>query len=82
MQNANLTFSADRPLAFHYEPKTQVLAVEYYSPSLQAQTSGNISMLRIEMTNEASQALLLVLQAIQANPGKEIQGSSSEPNVQ
>lgn len=78
----NLCFKLDRPLTFRYEGKTGELSVEAYSQSLQEQTGGNLSVLRLELTPEAVQALAFLLEAIQANPGKDIEGTSSEPNTQ
>jgi hypothetical protein len=39
-------------------------------------------MARIELTPEAVQTLILLAKTIEANPDKDIEGSSAEPNVQ
>jgi hypothetical protein len=81
-ENLNLSFSVDRPLAFRYTAKTGELAIEAYSQTLQRQMGGGISVLRLELTTEAVQALSILMQTILANPNKDIEGNSSEPNKQ
>lgn len=81
----HLAFVIDRPLAFRYEGKTGALAIEAYSPTLGAFAvpgADPLSALRVEITPEAVQALMLLVKAIETNPDRDIEGSSSEPNVQ
>jgi hypothetical protein len=41
-----------------------------------------VPVARIELTAEAVQALCILAKSIEANPDKDIEGSSAEPNVQ